>query len=79
MDGTLDFSAAGARQRIDEGYRDACAILKELAEWHEIGVRQSNALNKMSTDEAAYGSKMQQLNPATSRLDKEIEKLLTGR
>ena len=79
LDGTLDFSAAGARQRIDEGYRDACAILKELAEWHEIGVRQSNALNKMAADEAAYRSKMQQLNSAKSRLDKEIEKLLTGR
>ena len=55
------------------------AGVKELAEWNEIGVRQSNALNKMAADEAAYRSKMQQLNSAKSRLDKEIEKLLTGR
>lgn len=78
LDGTLDFSAAGARQRIDEGYRDACAILKELAEWHEIGTRQSNSLNKMAADEAAYRSKMQQLSAEKSILDREIEKLLKG-
>ncbi len=78
LDGTLDFSAAGARQRIDEGYRDACAILKDLAEWHEIGLRQSNALNKMAADEAAYRSKMQRLSAEKSSLDKEIEQLLKG-
>ena len=74
--GTLDFSLEGAARRIEQGYRDANVILKDLYEWNIINKRTESAINKFIRGEETFSKKMSEYKQRRDAAFQELDDLL---
>lgn len=77
--GTLDFTAEGARRRIEQGYNDTIRILKPI---YEMGLTQfkiNRTLSEMHENELQFKSRRSEILSERKELKDEIEAIINCR
>lgn len=78
LDGTMDFTARGARWRIEQGYQDAKHILDPFVQMTVTQYQVGKRLEKLAHDEHKFHKNMQSIYQERSALKDELNTLLGG-